>query len=89
MVPVNEAAMPFANILYFSRAEQVRYCDVTRRLCESHGVPYLDLFEDWSQHDEGWMCDRLCSDGLHPNALGYQAILKSVKAWQPLMNAMH
>lgn len=88
MAPVNEAAMPFANILYFSREEQARYRDITKQLCEKHQVPYLDVLENWSQHDEGWVCDRLCSDGLHPNALGYRSILEAVKSWQPLMKAM-
>ena len=88
MVPVNEAAMPFANILYFSQAEQVRYRDVTRRLCASYDVPYLDLYEQWSQQDKNWQRDRLCADGIHPNALGYRTILEAVKRWQPLMRSI-
>jgi lysophospholipase L1-like esterase len=88
MVPVNEAAMPFANILYFSRAEQALYRDVTRRLCEVRGVPYLDLLQSWTQQDEGWICDRLQADGLHPNALGYRTILQAVQAWDSLMSAI-
>lgn len=88
MVPVNEAAMPFANILYFSRAEQATYRNVTRRLCEVHGVPYLDLLQEWAQQDEGWVCDRLHADGLHPNALGYRTILQAIKAWTPFMSAI-
>lgn len=88
MVPVNEAAMPFANILYFSRAEQARYRDVTRQLCETHEVPYLDLLAAWAHQDEGWVGDRLHADGLHPNALGYRTILQAVKSWEPLMSAI-
>jgi lysophospholipase L1-like esterase len=88
MVPVNEAAMPFANILYFSRAEQAIYRDVTRRLCEVHGVPYLDLLQEWAHQDEGWLCDRLHADGLHPNALGYRTILQAIQSWQPFMSAI-
>lgn len=88
MVPVNEAAMPFANILHFSQAEQRNYRDVTRRLCAESKVPYLDMFEQWTQHDEVWVCDRLCADGIHPNVLGYRTILDAVKSWQPLMSAI-
>lgn len=88
MVPINEAAMPFANILHFSRAEQARYRDITQRLCRAHDVPYLDLLTAWEQQSNEWVSDRLCTDGLHPNALGYRSILDAVKSWQPLMSAI-
>lgn len=88
MVPVEEAAMPFANILYFTHAEQRHYRDVTKMLCEQHQVPYLDLYEQWTQHDAHWVGDRLCSDGIHPNPLGYKTILESVRTWQPFMQAL-
>ncbi|MGB3297899.1 MAG: GDSL-type esterase/lipase family protein [Phormidesmis sp.] len=88
MVPVNEAAMPFANVLYFSGADQARYRDVTQRLCAAHGVPYLDLLAAWTHQDEAWVGDRLHADGIHPNALGYRTILQAVQSWQPLMSAV-
>ena len=88
MVPVNESAMPFANILHFSQAQQRLYRDVTRQLCEENKVPYLDLFEDWTGYDAAWVRDRLCADGIHPNVLGYRTILDSVQSWQPFMNAI-
>ncbi|MGB7248462.1 MAG: GDSL-type esterase/lipase family protein [Phormidesmis sp.] len=88
MVPINEAAMPFADILYFSRAEQARYHAVTRQRCEAHQIPYLDLLEQWSQQDDEWVGDRLCIDGLHPNALGYRTILESIQNWRPFMEAI-
>jgi len=88
MVPVNELAMPFANVLYFSRSEQQSYNQVTRQLCEAHQIPHLDLFEQWSQASEAWVCDRLCTDGIHPNSLGYRTILETVKAWQPFAHAI-
>lgn len=88
MTPVDEAAMPFANILYFSRADQIRYRNVTRQLCDTYQIPYLDLLEQWSQQSEDWVGDRLCADGIHPNALGYRTILAAVQAWHPLMSAI-
>lgn len=88
MTPVNEAAMPFANILYFSRAEQTRYRDITRQLCETYQIPYLDLLEQWSQQGEAWAQNRLCADGIHPNALGYRTILAAVQSWCPFMSAI-
>ncbi|MGI8935584.1 MAG: GDSL-type esterase/lipase family protein [Phormidesmis sp.] len=89
MTPVNEAAMPFANILYFSRADQIRYRNVTRQLCGAYQIPYLDLLEQWSQQSDSWVQNRLCADGIHPNATGYRTILKTVQSWQPLMRAIH
>ena len=88
MVPVNEAAMPFANVLYFSHAEQQRYQDVTKRLCETQNISYLDLYEQWTRQDASWVSDRLCTDGIHPNVLGYRTILEAVRSWQPLIEAV-
>lgn len=88
MVPVNESAMPFANVLYFSRAEQRYYNQAARQLCEAHQIPYLDLFEQWSQESEAWVHDRLCVDGIHPNSLGYRTILETVRSWQPFVQAV-
>ena len=88
MVPVNEAAMPHTKILYFSRADQTRYGDITRRLCEAYRIPYLDLLAQCSGQSDAWVAERLCADGIHPNALGYRTILKSVQSWQPLMRAI-
>ena len=88
MVPVNEAAMPFAGILYFTREVQIRYREVTQRLCAAHRIPYLDVFDEWHQHSDEWVRDRLTSDGLHPNALGYRTLLQSVQTWQPFMQAI-
>jgi len=88
MVPVNEAAMPFANILHFTRAQQAHYRDVTQRLCATHDIPYLDVFGEWSAQRDEWTRDRLSSDGLHPNALGYRTLLQSVQNWQPFMRAI-
>lgn len=88
MVPINEEAMPFAGILHFTRAEQARYRDATQRLCATHEIPYLDVFEAWSQKGDEWVCDRLSSDGLHPNALGYRTLLHAVQDWQPFMESI-
>lgn len=88
MVPINEEAMPFAGILHFTRAEQARYRNVTQRLCSGHDIPYLDVFEEWSARSDEWVRDRLSSDGLHPNSLGYRTLLESVKNWQSFMQAI-
>lgn len=88
MVPVNEAAMPFAEVLYFSWADQARYNALTRAACAAQRIPYLDIFQQWTAQGEVWCSQRLCRDGLHPNVLGYQTLLQTVQDWQPLMQAI-
>lgn len=88
MVPVNEAAMPYADILHFSNADQGRYNQMTRAACEGRQIPYLDLYQRWIAHGQTWCNERLSSDGLHPNVLGYRTLMADVMAWEPLMQAL-
>jgi lysophospholipase L1-like esterase len=36
------------------------------------------------QRSQGWRSDRMTSDGLHPNTLGYQDLLEAVLNWKEL-----
>jgi lysophospholipase L1-like esterase len=89
MVPVNEAAMPYADTLYFSRADQLHYKNITQAACQAHQIPYLDIYEQWLTHGEAWCQERLCRDGLHPNVLGYRSLSESIQAWQALNTALN
>lgn len=80
-VPVEEASMPFLECFYYSHAEQYRYKEAAKQMCRDLHVPYLDLFDRWLARGSDWRRSRMCSDGLHPNASGYAAILHDVKAW--------
>lgn len=84
MIPVNEAKMPFLDCLYYNHADQYRYKEATRQACADHRIPYLDLFDLWMSRGEAWCQARLCEDGLHPNVLGYRAILDDVLAWEAI-----
>ncbi|MEM7063333.1 MAG: GDSL-type esterase/lipase family protein [Cyanobacteria bacterium P01_B01_bin.77] len=88
MVPVNEAAMPYADVLHFSHDNQAHYSHMTRHACEAKQIPYLDLYQQWHVHGEAWCNERLCSDGLHPNVLGYRTLMADILAWEPLMQAL-
>ncbi|NEP16305.1 MAG: G-D-S-L family lipolytic protein [Leptolyngbya sp. SIO4C1] len=88
MVPVNEAQMPYAEVLHFSRADQKRYRTITQRACAARGIAYLDIYERWLAQGDDWCNARLCRDGLHPNVLGYQTLTQTVLAWSPLMSAL-
>lgn len=82
MPPVHPAAMPFVGTLYYSHSDQQRYAAATREACESYGIPYLDVLNLWLGRGEDWWQPRLCLDGLHPNSLGYRALLNDILKWQ-------
>lgn len=84
MIPIDENKMPFMNCLYYNHADQFRYKEVTKQACLQRNIPYLDLFDLWIGRGENWWRSLLCSDGLHPNVEGYQAILTDILNWQPI-----
>jgi lysophospholipase L1-like esterase len=81
MTPVNERKMPFSNCLYYNHADQRRFKEATRIACQERQIPYLDIFEKWIAQGEHWWLNRLTQDGLHPNSLGYAAILQEFLKW--------
>lgn len=83
MVPVDETRMPFLDCFYYSHADQYRYKEATRLACLSRQIPYLDIFDIWMNRGREWWSKRLSRDGLHPNVLGYQALLDDVVDWKP------
>lgn len=84
MVPVDESKMPFMNCFYYNHADQYRYKQATKQACAIRQIPYLDIFDLWLARGMDWVLARLCSDGLHPNFQGYQALLQDVLDWEPI-----
>lgn len=84
MVPVDETKMPFLDCFYYNHADQYRYKEATRIACNQRRIPYLDIFDQWMERGELWRRKRISHDGLHPNTLGYQALLDDVINWQAL-----
>ena len=84
MVPVNETKMPFLDCLYYNHDDQHLYKEATRLACRKQGIPYLDIFDKWMEQPEIWRINRLSSDGLHPNTLGYQTLLEDVTNWEAI-----
>jgi len=88
MTPADEAQMPFADCLYYTRGDRERYNRATAVACQERGIPFLDIAALWEPRGDLWWQSRLCADGLHPNADGYRALLQDVMAWSafaPLM----
>lgn len=79
--PVDEQKMPFAEVLYYSHADQQRYTQTTKQACLVRGIPYLDIYEQWMANGETWWRSRLSNDGLHPNVLGYQSLFDAFTTW--------
>ncbi|MBD2596794.1 G-D-S-L family lipolytic protein [Nostoc spongiaeforme FACHB-130] len=84
MTPVDEAKMPFLDCFYFNHTDQHRYKEATRLACQQRQIPYLDIFDQWMGRGETWLRQRMNADGLHPNTLGYQALLDDVLKWDAL-----
>lgn len=89
MVPVDESKMPFQDCLYYSHADQYRYKEATKLACELRGIPYLDIFDKWLDRGNTWCSSCLTSDGLHPNAAGYQSLFEDVTSWEPIASISH
>ncbi len=89
MVPVDESKMPFQDCLYYSHADQYRYKEATKLACELRGIPYLDIFDKWLARGNLWCSSCLTSDGLHPNAAGYESLLEDVTSWEPIASISH
>ena len=89
MVPVDESKMPFQDCLYYSHADQYRYKEATKLACELRGIPYLDIFDKWLARGNIWCSSCLTSDGLHPNAAGYQSLFEEVTSWEPIASISH
>lgn len=82
MVPVNEAKMPFLGCFYFNHRDQYSYTNLTRTVCQTYDIPYLDLFSIWKARGDEWINRHLSDDGLHPNSQGYQALLGDILNWE-------
>ena len=88
MTPADEAQMPFADCLYYTRADRERYNRATAAACQERGIPFLDIAALWERRGELWWQARLSADGLHPNEAGYRALLQDAIEWDafaPLM----
>jgi lysophospholipase L1-like esterase len=81
MPPVDASRMPFAGSLYYSHADQQEFKELTRLACDARDIPYLDIFDAWMARGELWWRSHLSSDGIHPNSLGYKALLQDFLQW--------
>ena len=83
LTPVDEEAMPYADVLWYSLADIRRYEGLLEEACLGADVPFLPLF-DGLVADPAWP-QWLDSDGLHLNSEGHRQVYERVRCWPALL----
>ena len=83
LTPVDEEAMPYADVLWYSLADIRRYEGLLEEACLGADVPFLPLLD-------GLVADPACpqwldSDGLHLNSEGHRQVYERVRRWPALL----
>lgn len=84
LTPVDETAMPYAEVLWYSLAELRRYEALLEEACLEADVPFLPLLESLLA-DPDWPC-WLGSDGLHLNSDGHGELYRRIARWPALLH---
>jgi lysophospholipase L1-like esterase len=83
LTPVEEEAMPFADVLWY-RLETVRqYERLLEEACMEADVPFLPLLDGFLEEPRWSGC--LCGDGLHLNSEGHWRVYERLKRWPALL----
>jgi lysophospholipase L1-like esterase len=85
MIPVDETKMPFLDCFYYNNFDRYRYKEATLQACQQRQIPYLDIFELWSQRGTDWLQLQIGEDGLHPNVTGYESLYRDILNWSFVM----
>ena len=83
LTPVDEAVMPFADVLWYGLEQVRRYEGLLEEACLEADVPFLPLLDSLLQ-DPGWP-RWLCADGLHLNGEGHRQVYERVCRWPALL----
>jgi lysophospholipase L1-like esterase len=84
LTPVDEAMMPFAELLWYDLATVRRFEGLLEEACMEADVPFLPLLDDVLA-DPHWL-QWLCSDGLHLNGDGHGQLYARVRQWPALLH---
>ena len=80
--PVNEEAMPYAEVLWYQLDDIHRYERLLEEACLEADVPFLPLLESLLA-DTDWPL-WLSSDGLHLNSDGHRQVYERLRRWPAL-----
>ncbi|TVS03656.1 MAG: arylesterase [Cyanobium sp. PLM2.Bin73] len=83
LTPVQEAAMPFADVLWYGLEQVRRYEGLLEEACLEADVPFLPLLDELLA-DPDWPA-WLCGDGLHLNSEGHRQVFERVQRWSALL----
>ena len=83
LTPVDEAVMPYADVLWYHLEHVRRYEGLLEEACLEADVPFLPLLEGLLQ-DPHWL-QWLSSDGLHLNSEGHRQVYERVRHWPALL----
>ena len=82
LTPVDEAVMPYAEMLWYQLEQVRRYETLLEEACLEADVPFLPLL-DPLMADPEWL-QWLCSDGIHLNSAGHRQVYERVRNWPAL-----
>jgi lysophospholipase L1-like esterase len=84
LTPVEEAAMPYAGVLWYSLADIRRYEALLEEACLEVNVPFLPLLEGLLAEPDWPLL--LSNDGLHLNSEGHRQVFERVRCWPALLD---
>lgn len=84
LTPVDEAVMPFADVLWYDVATVRRYEGLLEEACMEADVPFLPLLDSLLAEPH-WL-QWLCSDGLHLNSDGHGQLYQRLRSWGALLD---
>lgn len=84
LTPVDEAMMPFAEVLWYDNASVRRYESLLEEACLEADVPFLPLLESFLADPHWLRC--LGGDGLHLNEEGHALVFERLRQWPALLH---
>ena len=83
LTPVDGAAMPYAEVLWYQLEAVRRYEGLLEEACLEADVPFLPMLEPLLA-DSRWL-RWLDADGLHLNSEGHAEVYRRVRTWPALL----
>ena len=84
LTPVDEAVMPYADVLWYGLEQVRRYEGLLEEACLEADVPFLPLVESMLS-DPAWL-QWLSPDGIHLNSEGHRQVYERVRRWPALLH---